>query len=307
MRVVITGSESFISRWLKPRCKAAQVEWIGVDTAPSRDPGHVVMDIRDPAIAQAIPEQADALIHLAALSRWQDCGRDPGAAFDVNVGGTLNLLQAAQARKVQQVIFASTEWVYGEGGDGALQTEDSVIDVNRVPSVYALTKVVGERVLSLAHQRTGLPVTVLRFGIVYGPRHPESDDRANWSAVETLFEAVRTQETVEIRGSLQTARRFIHVADVAAGILAALGRRGHEVFNLSGDRPITLRELIEQSAALLNRRPRVIEQNPAAISVHNPDNRKARAVLGWAPAVGLRDGLVTLLPMSRGEVACHTP
>ena len=96
-------------------------------------------------------------------------------------------------------------------------------------------------------------------------------------------------------GSLPTARRFIHVADISEGILQALGRSSFDVFNLSGDRLITLREIIETSARLLGRQPVVVERSPEAVSIRNPDNRNARRALGWSPAVELADGLRSLL------------
>ena len=289
MRIVISGSESFIGKELKQHCRIKNIEFIGIDTAPSEDPDHIMMDIRSSEIERAIPRDVDALIHLAAISRDQDCREDPITAFDVNVGGTLNLIRAAQGQGVKQFVFASSEWVYGDVGNADIQTEESVIDVARITSEYALTKIVGERVLHMAYQRGLCPVTVLRFGIVYGPR-PK-----NWSAVEGLFNAVRTQDVVEIKGSLRTARRFIHVSDIADGVLSVLGRDGYEIFNLSGNTLITLRDVIEQSAALLNRQPKVVEKNPQAVSIRNPDNKKARKVLGWGPVIGLREGLSTLL------------
>lgn len=288
MRLVITGSESFIGGELKRHCRERGMGWIGIDTVPSEDAGHVIMDIRAADIEGAIPWDVDAVIHLAAISRDQDCRSDPRLAVDVNVGGTLNLIRAARARRVRQFVFASSEWVYGETLNSETQREEASIDIGRINSEYALTKLIGERVLALAYQRGFCPVTVLRFGIVYGPRP------GNGSAVESLFHAVRTQETVEV-GSLRTARRFIHVTDIARGILAALGRSNYEIFNLSGDTLMTLQDIIEQSAQLLNRQPRVIERNPAAVSIRNPDNRKAREVLGWTPQVSLKEGLGTLL------------
>src|SRR3989338_6500721 len=288
MKLIVSGSESFIGRALQAACRARGIEVAGFDARPSEAPGHLQLDIRSPHLDEALPSDADALIHLAAISQDQDCRRDPRLAFEVNVGGTLNLFQAAQRRGVKQVVFASSEWVYGEVRNDAIQREDTAIDVGRMTSEYALTKIVGERVLAMASQRDGPPVTVLRFGIVYGPRP------GNWSAVESLFHAVRTQDEVTV-GSLATARRFVHVTDIACGILAALGRSGYEIFNVSGEALITLQDIIEQSAQLLNRRPQVIERNPAAVSIRNPDSRKAREMLGWAQRVSLRDGLGTLL------------
>ncbi len=298
MKLVMTGSESFIGRELKRHCRDRGIGWIGIDTAPSEDAGHVIMDIRAADIEGAIPWDVDAVVHLAAISRDQDCRSDPRLAVDVNVGGTLNLIRAARARRVRQFVFASSEWVYGEVGNRDVQTEDSVINAGAILSEYALTKLMGERILSMASQRGFCPVTVLRFGIVYGPR-PK-----NWSAVESIFNAIRTEGAVEVKGSLRTARRFIHVSDVADGILSVLGRSGYEVFNLSGNTLISLGDVIEESAQLLRRQPRVIERDPAAVSIRNPDNQKARARLGWEPTVGLREGLMTLLSEA-GETACR--
>lgn len=198
------------------------------------------------------------------------------------MSGTLNVAAAAQARGASQLIFASSEWVYGDVRNDEVQLEDRAIDVTAMKSEYALTKIVAEQLLKLT---CTLPaVTVLRFGIVYGPRP------SNWSAVEALFNAVRTRDEVTV-GAKATARRFIHVNDIAAGILASRGRHGFEVFNLSGDRPVTLGEIVDASAKLLGRVVRVGESNASQPSVRNPDNAMARAELGWAPRIDLETGL----------------
>ena len=130
-------------------------------------------------------------------------------------------------------------------------------------------------------------MTILRFGIIYGPR-PN-----NWSAVENLFNSARTKSEIQV-GSATTSRRFIHVDDIVGGILAARGRKGFEIFNLSGDRQVSLGEVIEASARMLNREVRVVETNQSQRSVRNPDNAKAREQLGWRPAIDLQAGLATL-------------
>ncbi|MBI3616051.1 MAG: NAD(P)-dependent oxidoreductase [Candidatus Omnitrophica bacterium] len=295
MKIVVTGSESFIGKELKRHCRAKGIECVGIDAVPSEDAGHHLMDIRSPDIAGVIPEGADALVHLAALSRTQDCQANPGKAFDVNVGGTWNLIRAAGRRNIRQFLFASSEWVYGEGSEDRTQREEDSIAPDRVPSEYALTKLFGEYALNLAYRNGFCPVTVLRFGITYGLR-PN-----NWSAVESLFNAVRTQEEVVVKGSLATGRRFIHVSDIARGLLAALGQTGYQVFNLTGDRLIRLSDILRESMALLNRHPRIIEQNPAAVSIHNPDNAKARRELHWKPMIDLQAGLKSLLPQEEAR------
>ena len=294
MKAVITGSESFIGNALKNHFRTEGIEFVGIDKVPSNDPGHIQLDICSPLVEEAIPPGTDALIHLAAISTDKACREDPKTAFEVNVGGTLNMIRAAQAREVGQFIFASSEWVYGEVKNDDIQTEDSPIDLNKVISEYALTKLVGERLLSMAHNQGFCPVTLLRFGIVYGPR------LTNWSAVESLFHGVRTQDFVTV-GSLATARRFVHVVDIARGIACALGRTGFETINLSGNDLITLQDVIKESSKLLGRRPEVRESDPDSASIRNPDNRKAWGTLGWAPTYCLTDGLATLAANSDGR------
>lgn len=284
MRLFVTGSESFIGRALATRCRAQGIDLVGIDSAAPAGSRSRRVDIREPALADLIPEGA-TVVHLAAISRDPDCRADPRRAFDINVNGTINVAAAAEKRNAAQLIFASSEWVYGDVRNDEVQREDRLIDLTAMKSEYAFTKIVGEQCLRLLCK---VPtVTVLRFGIVYGPR------ATNWSAVENLLNAVRTQDEVKV-GAAATARRFIHVEDVVSGILASCGRSGFEIFNLSGDRPITLGEVIKTSAELLDRRVRIIESNPTQPSVRNPDNSQARAKLDWRPALDLKTGLRTV-------------
>ncbi len=287
MNLVITGAESFIGKELKRHCLNRGISPLGIDVVPSSDERYCRCDVRDREIDQFIPVEADALIHLAALSTEKACRDDSATAFEVNVGGTINLIRAAQARGVKQFIFASSEWVYGDVGNADIQTENSPIDVARLESAYAITKIVGERLLWLAHKTGSLPVTVLRFGIVYGPRP------SNWSAVEQLFHAVRTSDTVEV-GSIRTARRFIHVSDIATGILSAVGIPGYQTFNLAGASLISLGEIIEESSAILGRKPKIIQRDPEKVSIRNPTSERAETHLHWRPRIGLSEGLRTL-------------
>jgi len=196
MSLFVTGSESFIGRALFERCRSLGIDAVGIDSAAPSDIASRQADIRDPAISDLIPEGA-TVVHLAAISRDSECRADPRGAFEINVTGTLNVAAAAQKRKATQFIFASSEWVYGEVRNDEVQLEDGPIDVTAVKSEYALTKIVGEQCLKLT---CTLPaITILRFGIIYGPR------TANWSAVENLFNAVRTQDEVKV-GAARTAR-----------------------------------------------------------------------------------------------------
>jgi UDP-glucose 4-epimerase len=287
MNIVVTGSESFVGRALVPLLLEAGNDVVAIDTVEPRLPGGFAVDIRSTELPRYLPEGGDALIHLAAVSRETDCASDPRAAFDVNVAGTANVIAAVRARRIGQVILASSEWVYGDVAGHDTQDEDSIIDVRGVLNEYAATKLAGEMALNVAVRR-GLPAgTVLRFGIIYGPR------RTNWSSVESLLNSVRTQEEV-IVGSRATARRFVHVRDIAEGIVAALGRGGFEIFNLAGDELVTLGRILDLSARVSGCRPHVVERDPIAASIRNPVSTKANRMLRWHPEISIESGIAEL-------------
>lgn len=291
MKIAVTGAGSFIGAAFHRFCERRGIEWVGVDVKPG--PGRIEADIARPGWWEALPEGIDSLVHLAAVSRDADCRRDPARAIEVNLAGTARVIEAAKVRGIGQIVFASSEWVYGDV-DASLKNEDTPIEATSLTGEYALTKLCGERLLWMANARSGVGATVLRFGIVYGPR-PD-----NWSAVEALHDAVGRQERVQV-GARLTGRRFIHVDDIAAGLGASLGRGGFEVFNLTGDRVVTLGEIVEASACVHGRKtPEVEERDPGRVTVRNIDNARAKAALGWRPGVSLHEGLAGLVHLPAG-------
>lgn len=299
MTLFVTGSASFIGRALLAACDARGKAVVGVDMADSGRAGCHAADIRDPAIADLIPEGAAALVHLAALSRDTDCRDNARACFDVNVMGTLNLMEAARKRGVRQFVFASSEWVYDGFPNGVERSEDDAIDAAWHTSEYALSKLVSEANLRQKHRHGFCDVTVLRFGIVYAPRP------GNWSAVEALTNAVLTRDTVEI-GARDTARRFIHVDDIADSVLASLGLPGFEIVNIQGARLVTLGEVVDIAARLSGRSPQVVERDPANPSIRTVSSAKAERLMNWRAGTDIEAGIASVvhfLQSAEGAVA----
>lgn len=284
MRIFLSGCGSFIAREVLRVCHAKGISVVGIDLANTNQEGCSVADIRSPAIAEKIPLNIDAVVHLAALSRDPDCRNKAYACFDANVMGTLNLIEAAQSRGARQFIFASSEWVYDSFQEGVEKKEDDTINIARLTSEYALSKLVSEANLRQKYQHGFCPVTILRFGIVYGPR------KDNWSAVESLFHAVSTQDEVTV-GSTKTARRFIHVSDIAAAVVAAIGLTGFEIINIQGEKLVSLGEVIETSKQLVGRNPKIIERTPGQSNVRVVSDARAQQLLRWRPQVSLAQGL----------------
>ena len=288
MKIFITGSESFVGRELVSQCEQKEIEVFGVDLAGSSKPNFYQADIRSRDIAGIIPEGVDAIVHLAALSKDTDCKNRSYDCFDINVMGTLNLIEAAEKKGAKQFIFASSEWVYDNCSKDEVKNEESFIDIANHTSEYALSKLVSEANLRQKYQYGFCPTVILRFGIIYGPREE------GWSAVESLLHTLKTKDKVTV-GSLKTGRHFIHVSDIASGIIKSTGLDGYNIINLEGDRLITLGDIIKTGSKLLNKNPEIIESNPADISVRRVSNEKAKKVLKWEPEIDLARGLKSLI------------
>ena len=292
MKIIVAGSESFVGKELVAQCLKQDVEVFGFDLGKTSDLAYDFKkgDITDPAIGDIFPAGADAIVHLAALSRDQDCAGKAYECFRVNVMGTLNLMRAAKEKGVKQFIFASSEWVYEKFVGDEEKDEDALIDIAGHTSEYALSKLVSEANLREEYKRGFMPTTILRFAIVYGPRESE------WSALESVASDVKKNDTVTLMRSRKSGRRFVHVTDIAQGIIKSLGRTDFQIINLSADKMITMGDIIAEAEKLFNKKVQVVESKPDVINVRNLANRKAKELLGWKPEIDLAAGLKTLEP-----------
>jgi len=274
MKIFITGSKGFIGKELISQCENQGIEAVGKD---------LETDIRSKDIKELTPERVDAIVHLAALSSDPVCENKGYQCFDTNVMGTLNLIKAAEEKKAKQFIFASSEWVYDDCKEDEIKNEESLINIANHTSEYALSKLVSEANLRQKYQRGFCPVTILRFGIIYGARQ-------GGSAVESLFNSVKTKDKIEV-GSLRTGRCFIHISDIVSGIIKSIGLNGFNIINLEGDKLITLDEIIKTSKKILNKNSKIIEKDPNNPSIRNISNKKAKQLLNWKPEINLETEL----------------
>jgi len=287
--ILITGSESFVGKELIKQCKENKISVMGIDSMNIKNAEYIYhqIDIRDPKISEVIPKNIDAIIHLAALSRDADCKDKAYECFDVNVIGTLNLIKAANKKNVKQFIFASSEWVYNDFTENEEKDENEIIDASKHTSEYALSKIVSEINLKQQFMNKFCSVTILRFGIIYGPR------KNNWSAVESIFDQIKNKSEITI-GSLKNGRRFIHVSDIVDGIIKSIGLNGFNILNLTGDHLITMKNLISESQNICSKKITIIEKDPTVVNVRNPSNLRAKQLLNWYPKISLREGLMSL-------------
>ena len=285
-KIFVTGTESFVGKELIKQLDGSY-SLSGCDLSEPSDGRFSRDDIRSENVADLIPENVDVIIHLAALSTDLECRDNAYECFDVNVMGTLNMINAAEKRKGKQFIFASTEWVYDSFSDDQERTEDSVINITNLNSEYALSKLVSESNLRQKYQRGFCDTTILRFGIIYGSR------KDNWSAVESIFSTVKNKDEVTV-GSLKTGRCFVHVCDIANGIIKTIGLKGFNIINLEGIDLITLGDIIETSKNILKKDVTIMEVNHNDISIRRVSSEKSKIIMGWEPKIELEEGLKDL-------------
>ena len=196
-------------------------------------------DIRDRGLVEGIfsRHSFSAVIHLAARAGVRPSLRDPLLYQDVNVGGTLLLLEAARRRGVKKFIFASSSSVYGDCPRQPLrETEKTLVPV----SPYGLTKLIGEKLVRIFHQQYGLKVCALRFFTVYGPRQRPD------MAIHKFSRLLTEEKNIPVFGDGSSRRDYTFITDIIDGINAALHAKiDFGIFNLGGGHSITLAELIE--------------------------------------------------------------
>ncbi|MEM9556384.1 MAG: NAD-dependent epimerase/dehydratase family protein [Acidobacteriota bacterium] len=199
-----------------------------------------VLDIRSEAAAELVEAaEAELLVHQAAQMDVRRSVADPAFDADVNIRGSLQLLEAARRGGIRQVLFASTGGaIYGEQ-DAYPATEDHP---TRPLSPYGVAKLAVERYLYVYHQVYGLDVTCLRYANVYGERQ---NPHGEAGVVAIFLAKLLDGEAARINGDGEQTRDYVHVSDVVAANLAAIGRRGFEIFNVGTGVETSVVELYE--------------------------------------------------------------
>jgi len=246
-------------------------------------------DLRNPGDVQKAVEGVDYILHQGALPSVPRSVQDPVTSNDVNVNGTLNILQAARTAGVKRVVFASSSSVYGN--NPTLPKTESMPVAPLSP--YALTKYAGERYCQIFHQIYGLETVALRYFNVFGPFQ---DPSSQYSAVIPKFiTMIKHGERPVIYGDGLQSRDFTFVANnVHANILACTAPdAAGKVMNIAcGDR-FTLIDLVDAINELLGTRVEPLFEPERAGDVKHSQAgiTEAEKFLGFKPLVGFMEGL----------------
>lgn len=283
--LVITGSSGFVGQRLVALALKRGFEVIGIDSRESSnlDCPQITVDLISEDFYHLIPKDT-TIIHLASLSTDSLCRENPTLAIDANLKATMLVLENAKKAEAQHFIFASSEWVYPEKSDFVEQRETDRLELTDLNSLYAISKLVGE---SLIRTTCQIPYTLLRFGIIYGPRSIPG------SSAESLALKVFNGEEISV-GSSKTARRFIYVDDLVEGILKVVeigaGAASSLPINLAGSELISLSKVVETVNGILGKSICILDGGKPA-SIRNPLIDLSTEKLGWSPKINFSTGI----------------
>jgi len=290
MKVLVTGGAGFVGSHVVDRLRANGHEPRVFDLIRSpyhakEDVDSMVGDLLDPEAVRVAMRGCDAVLHLAAVADVNAVVSDPIRAEVVNVRGTHVLLEAARRAEVERFAFASTVWVYGNAAGAGPVTEDSPLSLPA--HFYTATKLAGEMYCRSYEELYGLPHTILRFGIPYGPR-------SRVAAVVAAFVArANAGEPLSIAGDGRQTRQFVFVEDLADGCVAGLASQAAgRAYNLARDESVSIRAIADTVRELVAGVEVIHGPGRVAdVSIPHVSSERAATELGWSATTSFRDGV----------------
>jgi NAD dependent epimerase/dehydratase len=302
-KILVTGSDGFIGSHLVEQLVHAGRNvrafilynsfdsWGWLDDAPNdvRSSIEVVMgDVRDPIFVRTSLKGCDSVLHLAALIGIPYSYHAPDSYVDVNIRGTLNVVQAARDLGLSKVVVTSTSEVYGTAQFVPI-TEDHPL-VGQSP--YAATKIGADQIAMSYYRSFETPVAIVRPFNTYGPR------QSTRAIIPTVIAQLAKGAQVVKLGATKPTRDFNFVTDTARGIMAVLdsAKSVGEVINIGSNFEISVGDTVAMIAEVMGKNVAIECEDerlrPAKSEVERlwADNAKAKCLLGWAPEFAGRDG-----------------
>jgi len=290
-QVLVTGGVGFIGRRVVRALLDADHKVTVIDRHPFADQRvrSVVGDLCDPAtIGEALAQDTDAVIHLAAITRVLLSMEDPVGTYRLNVDATFNLLEHSRQRGVRTFLLASTNAVSGDVGTL------TITEQNRLQPLtpYGATKAAAEMLLSSYVGSYGLTGAALRFSNVYGPGMEAKD-----SFIPRLMRAARDGKGVQIYGDGTQLRDLVHVDDIVAGIFATWHSGHNGPVILGSGESVTVNDILEAARAVTGAEipAEYIPAKPGEMPAVIIDISTARS-LGYEPRFDLKAGIATVWP-----------
>lgn len=309
MKILVTGGAGFIGSHIIDELLTLGHEPVILDNFSTGQERNVPagvkvyrLDLADEKLSQVFGEEKfDAVCHLAAATNVRKSVANPLNDIQNNVSGMVNLLEAVKSHNIKKFVFSSTGGAL-YGNTDHLPTPET--HPTKPISPYGIDKLTGENYLFFYHKVYGMPVNILRYSNVYGPRQ---DRKGEGGAVAVFAKQMLNQETSTINGDGTQTRDFVFVKDVAhANVLALLQEgNGYEAYNIATGVETSVNELFGtlQQALGASTEPKFNPDVKGEIMHSCLDNAKARTGLNWQPEFSLSQGLTATVEYLRQEYA----
>lgn len=302
-RYLITGGAGFIGSHLCDRLAGQGHELVILDDFSSGKAANLhgaasAARVIDVDAREGIPSDigpVDAVIHLAALISGFDSLREPDDYLSTNLNGLLRVIDFAVAAQVPRIVFASSSTVYGSAAAPGLSEQT----LPQPMSVYAATKLMGEQLLAMYGAMHGFNHCSLRLFNVYGPRQSTDHPYANVTC--KFSHAAANGLPIDLYGDGEQSRDFVYVDDVVRAFLLVLEDSPSAVYNIGTGRETRIRDLIETLEGIAGKRFEIAQKPewPNDIRGISADCSRAAAELGYAPQVGIEEGLARTVEFFR--------
>lgn len=293
MKIIVTGGSGFLGTHMIRSLLAEGHEVKNIDIRPAKDANveTVIADILDTQKMKEEIKDADAVLHFAGLIEAGESVKYPQRFVDVNISGTVSVLEAMRENNIRTILFSSSAAVYGEPQNIPIQEDDRTIPINP----YGMTKLAMEGLISSYVQAHGMTGVALRYFNLYGPEeHHEPESHAMPRFIKQIYEG----QEVTVYGNGQHQRDYIHVKDIVDGhtkaLEYALANQGeYHYFNLSTEKPATVLEIAQAVETALNKKANIthLPERPGDPLVLYASAQKAKELLGWEAQISLEEGV----------------
>jgi UDP-glucose 4-epimerase len=290
-RTLVTGGSGFIGSHVVDALKDAGHEVTVVDhrVRPHRtDVGFEDVDLMDLSSVLAATRGAEHVFHLGAVSNVNYAHKYPVYTTALNVVGTANVLEAARINGARRFYLASTVWVYNGSPNGGCLDETTPFYLDGAGHIYTSTKMASEMVSHNYGKLYGVPFTVLRYGIPYGPRMREE------LLIPIFIRKALAGEPLTVAGKGDQYRKFVYVKDMArAHVLAMHDAAANKTYNLEGREKVSVLQVAEGIRRILGDGVRIEHgpERPGDFAGKDVSGARAERELGWTPSVGFDAGL----------------
>ncbi|MBS1921532.1 MAG: GDP-mannose 4,6-dehydratase [Bacteroidetes bacterium] len=237
----------------------------------------------------------DLVIHLAAKAGVRPSMLQVAEYYDVNMNGTVNLLECMRQHQVSKMIFGSSSSVYGNNIKVPFSETDPV---DHPISPYAATKRSGELLCDVYHHLYNFDITCLRFFTVFGPRQRPD------LAIHKFTRLIDDGSPIPFFGDGSTARDYTFIEDIVNGIICAINKlEGFNIYNLGESRVITLEKMVQMIENLFGKKAKLNRQpsQPGDVEITFADISRAKNEIGYNPSFDFETGLKKFLEWYRAQ------